>query len=1511
MFIQMKECMPRSTESTSRPSTSQDQPVLVPDFDLKKNKYKNIYFASTVLQQLRTLRDKDVLCDVTLVCGWKRINAHRLVLSACSGYFLSMFTSQMSECYMKEVNLEDIDPLTLESLVEFCYTGCIEINDVNVQDILPVACLLQLQDVQNSCCEYLRKQLDPSNCLGIRAFADTHACKELLSSADEFALKNFSSIVGKEEFLLLTVESLTQIIKSDRLNAASEELVFSAVIQWVRHDIPTRKPHLSMLLSHVRLPLCTPKFLVSVVSEEILVKSDPASRDLVDEAKNYLLLPVERPNMQGPRTRHRKPLQVAEWLYAVGGWCSGDAIASIERMDPQQTGNSGNAWKCMAPMGKRRCGVGVAVLENLLYAVGGHDGQSYLNSIERYDPMTNQWSSDVAPTATCRTSVGVAAFNRYLYAVGGQDGESCLDVVEMYDPRRNEWTKVASMGTRRLGVSVSVLNGCLYAVGGSNGSAPLNTVERYDPRIGKWDEVRPMLTRRKHLGTAVYDGFIYAVGGRDTATELNTVERYSAEKNEWQPVVAMNCRRSGVGVAVVGDRLFAIGGFDGQTYLKSVEVFDKETNRWKMHSQMFYRRLGGGVGVVRLADDRESGSEGRHRSLIGSNTSEDWRVQTSRMESLEHQLQSVVLSEQPQSGQQKTGLVALAKKKEANKTHGTKVLVDTNIRRISIPANQPIFKYAVQVLFVYRKPDGSETAVEMSKSTKKGTEHDNDKVRCQKVFKKAVELCPDLRDAGSLFYDRQASLYSLKQLKENIVFTVVDGVSERKNFVKAQFGVKKVDESFQSTSNDIKNTVNPCPANADRTLLEALNIIVSNRAYNDDNVITIGACVHYLYDTKNFKVGTVSCHEGNLYSGVGASKAVKTLEGENKNLGLYMTTEMKTTLFHPDWENVVDVLKTYRGFTPDWSATSQTARRIEKALIGLDVILDYGPHKGLKEDGVVMKIRGFSSSAQDTFFEHDGKKVSVAQYFKTKYQITLRYPKLFTIQAKGKMGKIFLPAELLILCPSQIVTNDQMINNEQADMIKLSAAQPHARKNITDTVVKAVRLVPTDRENATDFVKLESPVQVEGIVLAKPQIVFNGNKLADLNNPKSKFPTDFARAGTYYIPKSLENWEICFVEGEELRGLDGQLVSEMRTNGMRVRDPVTSFIVRGDIDRVFKNAKAAKRELVFFVIKARYNLHQQIKSLEQQYDLLTQEIKLETAEKVFRQPQTRLNIVNKTNMKLGGLNFLIGSTSFNNPGRLIIGFETSQRGGGGGGGDMPVSVGFAANMLDHFQKFAGGYIYVKRDRDIYGPLVKNTVATILKTTKKNRGAPTDILIYFNGVSEGQFSMINEQFSKSVKEACTMMSASYRPNITIIASSKTHNERLYKSIGGGVSNLEPGTVVDHTIVNPHFSEWYHASAVARQGTTKTTKFTVIFTTNQNEPLWNLETLTNDLCYDHQIVFHPVGLPVPLYIAGRYSQRGAMILATNGVIYTNGVIDLEATNKQLGYGDKKLAETRFNA
>jgi len=94
-----------------------------------------------------------------------------------------------------------------------------------------------------------------------------------------------------EEFLLLPLSQLIDIISSDELNVRSEEQVFQAVMAWIKYNMTERRGHLSVVLQHVRMPLLTPKFLVGTVGSDILIKSDEACRDLVDEAKNYLLLP--------------------------------------------------------------------------------------------------------------------------------------------------------------------------------------------------------------------------------------------------------------------------------------------------------------------------------------------------------------------------------------------------------------------------------------------------------------------------------------------------------------------------------------------------------------------------------------------------------------------------------------------------------------------------------------------------------------------------------------------------------------------------------------------------------------------------------------------------------------------------------------------------------------------------------------------------------------------------------------------------------------------------------------------------------------------------------------------------------------------------------------------------------------------------------------------------------------------------------------------------------------------
>ena len=62
--------------------------------------------------------------------------------------------------------------------------------------------------------------------------------------------------------------------------------------------------------------------------------------------------------------------------------------------------------------------------------------------IYRYDPKTDTWTL-VASIASPRDAVGVCVLGDKLFAVGGYDGQQYLNDVESYEPQANEWVKVS------------------------------------------------------------------------------------------------------------------------------------------------------------------------------------------------------------------------------------------------------------------------------------------------------------------------------------------------------------------------------------------------------------------------------------------------------------------------------------------------------------------------------------------------------------------------------------------------------------------------------------------------------------------------------------------------------------------------------------------------------------------------------------------------------------------------------------------------------------------------------------------------------------------------------------------------------------------------------------------------------------------------------------------------------------------------------------------------------------
>ena len=214
-------------------------------------RYVGCAHSAMVLASLNDLRIHRELCDIELVVEGLRIPAHKSVLSACSPYFRAMFSSRYSESNQDSVEIHEVSAAAMELLIEYFYTSEVYITTGNVQELLSASCMFQVSSLKEACCEFMQRHLGVANCLGIRAMADLHSCSQLRKVADDFAKKNFTSVIESEEFLKLEFEHLVDLFSADDLGASSEEKVYEAVMIWINHDPLNRKDCLAQLLEKV------------------------------------------------------------------------------------------------------------------------------------------------------------------------------------------------------------------------------------------------------------------------------------------------------------------------------------------------------------------------------------------------------------------------------------------------------------------------------------------------------------------------------------------------------------------------------------------------------------------------------------------------------------------------------------------------------------------------------------------------------------------------------------------------------------------------------------------------------------------------------------------------------------------------------------------------------------------------------------------------------------------------------------------------------------------------------------------------------------------------------------------------------------------------------------------------------------------------------------------------------------------------------------------------------------
>ena len=163
-----------------------------------------------------------------------------------------------------------------------------------------------------------------------------------------------------------------------------------------------------------------------------------------------------------------------------------------------------NTWVSKAPMHVARSSLGVAVVNDKIYAMGGFVGNGVLSGAnEEYDPETDTWTFK-APMPIPSSGFVTAVYQGEIYCLGN-------GINEVYNPASDKWENRTP--TAIPVAQANVLNGAIYLLGGyPNRRYPNTTLnEAYDPRTDNWTMKAPM-PKASSAASVVYENKIYVMG---------------------------------------------------------------------------------------------------------------------------------------------------------------------------------------------------------------------------------------------------------------------------------------------------------------------------------------------------------------------------------------------------------------------------------------------------------------------------------------------------------------------------------------------------------------------------------------------------------------------------------------------------------------------------------------------------------------------------------------------------------------------------------------------------------------------------------------------------------------------------------------------------------------------------------------------------------------------------------------------------------------------------------------
>ncbi|KAL7980537.1 hypothetical protein Chor_001691 [Crotalus horridus] len=440
---------------------------------------------------------------------------------------------------------------------------------------------------------------------------------------------------------------------------------------------------------------------------------------------------------------------------------------------------------------------------------------------------------------------------------------------------------------------------------------------------------------------------------------------------------------------------------------------------------------------------------------------------------------------------------------------------------------------------------------------------------------------------------------------------------------------------------------------------------------------------------------------------------------------------------------------------------------------------------------------------------------TVAQYFKQKYNLQLKYPHLPCLQVGQEQKHTYLPLERCI---------KKLTDNQTSTMIKATARSAPDRQEEISRLEFGIKV----KDDMTE---------VTGRVLPAPILQYGGRGVWDM------------RGKQFYNGIEIKVWAIA--------NFTDQLRKISKDAGMPIQgQPCFCKYAQGadSVEPMFRHLKNTYSglQLIIVILPGKTPVYAEVKRVgDTLLGMATQCVQVKNVVKTS--PQTLSNLCLKINVKLGGINNILvphqRSAVFQQP-VIFLGADVTHP--PAGDGKKPSITAVVGSMDAHPSRYCATVRVQRPRQEIIEDLSYMVRELLIQFYKSTRFKPTRIIFYRDGVPEGQLPQILHYELLAIRDACIKLEKDYQPGITYIVVQKRHHTRLFcadknERIGKS-GNIPAGTTVDTNITHPFEFDFYLCSHAGIQGTSRPSHYYVLWDDNRFTAD-ELQILTYQLCHTY--------------------------------------------------------------